>query len=107
MSLTLATASRQTWVFARDRGFPFSEWITKMDHKRAIPFNSVYLTSIFSGLPCLINLSTTLAFSIIISLSLLALHSTYTVSIGCIIWRRPRGHELPPARWSLGKYGIW
>jgi hypothetical protein len=55
MSHTLATASRKTWAFARDRGFPLSEWITKMDHKQAIPFNSVHLTSIFSGLPCLIN----------------------------------------------------
>lgn len=25
----LATVSRETWAFARDRGFPFSTWITK------------------------------------------------------------------------------
>jgi len=104
---TLATVSRQTWAFARDRGFPFSSWITKMDHKRAIPFNSVYLTSVLSGLLCLINLGSTLAFNIIVSLSLLALLSTYTMSVGCILWRRVKNQPLPPARWSLGKWGIW
>ena len=104
---TLVTVSRQTWAFARDRGFPFSKWITKMDHKRALPFNSVYLTSVLSGVLCLINLGSTLAFNIIVSLSLLALLSTYTMSVGCIFWRRPTNQPLPPARWSLGKWGIW
>jgi len=104
---TLATVSRQTWAFARDRGFPFSKWITKMDHKRALPFNSVYLTSVLSGVLCLINLGSTLAFNIIVSLSLLALLSTYTMSVGCIFWRRLTNQPLPPARWSLGKWGIW
>src|ERR1700743_960983 len=78
-----------------------------MDRKRAIPFNSVYLTSVLSGLLCLINLGSTLAFNIIVSLSLLALLSSYTISIGCVFYRRIMGHPLPPARWSLGRWGIW
>ena len=31
----LATVSRETWAFARDRGFPFSNWITKVRHVHA------------------------------------------------------------------------
>lgn len=121
----LATVSRETWAFARDRGFPFSDWITKvsslhlhsvhgvylpiapqMDHKTHIPFNAVYLTSFLSALLCLINLGSTLAFNIIVSLSLLALLSSYTISIGCVLWRRVRSQPLPPARWSLGRWGL-
>ncbi|MBE7179892.1 MAG: amino acid permease [Terriglobus roseus] len=78
-----------------------------MDSKTHIPFNSVYLTSFLSGCLCLINLGSTLAFNIIVSLSLLALLSSYTISIGCVLYRRLRGDPLPPARWSLGRWGVW
>lgn len=103
----LATVSRETWAFARDKGFPCSKWISKMDKKHSIPFNSVYLTSFVSGLLCLINLGSTLAFNIVVSLGLLALLSTYCISIGCILLKRIRGQPLPPARWSLGRFGIF
>ena len=103
----LATASREMWAFSRDHGFPFSHWISKMNEKYHIPFNSVYLTSVLSGVLCLINLGSTLAFEIIISLTLLALLSTYTISIGSVFLRRLQGKDLPHARWSLGKYGIY
>lgn len=103
----LATASREMWAFSRDRGFPFSHWISKMNDTYHIPFNSVYLTSVLSGVLCLINLGSTLAFSIIISLTLLALLTTYSISIGSVFLRRLQGRSLPEARWSLGRYGIY
>ena len=31
---------------------------------------------------------------------------TYALSIGCILWRRVFGEPLPPARWSLGTWGV-
>lgn len=32
---------------------------------------------------------------------------SYTISIGCVLWRRLYCPEtLPPARWSLGRWGI-
>lgn len=104
--VVLATVSRETWAFARDKGFPFSKWISKMDRKRSIPFNAVYLTSGLSAVLALINLGSTLAFNIIVSLTILALLSTYTISIGCVLFKRLRGETLPPARWSLGRFGL-
>jgi choline transport protein len=77
-----------------------------MNHKRNVPDNSVYLTSIVAGILCLINLSSTVAFNIIISLTLLALLSTYMISIGCVLYKRILGDELPKARWTLGKFGL-
>lgn len=29
------------------------------------------------------------------------------LSIGCVFLKRLRGEPLPPARWSLGRYGIY
>ena len=55
-----------------------------MNAKYDIPFNSVYLSSVLTSILCLVNLGSTFAFNLIVSLSLLALLSTYMISIGCI-----------------------
>lgn len=80
--------------------------ILQMNHQRNVPDHSVYLTSIFAGILCLINLGSSLAFNIIVSLTLLALLSTYMISIGCVLRKRLLHEPLPPARWSLGRFGI-
>jgi len=77
-----------------------------MNHKHNVPDNAVYLTSVAAGILCLVNLGSTFAFNIIVSLTLLALLSTYMISIGCVLRKRLLGEELPPARWSLGRFGI-
>ena len=69
----LASTSREVFAFSRDRGFPFSRWLSQIEQKRHIPFNAVYTTAFWVGVLCLINLGSTFAFNIIISLSLLAL----------------------------------
>lgn len=102
----LATTSREAWAFSRDQGFPFSKWISRMNYKRNVPDNAVYLTSVGSGVICLINLGSTAAFNIVVSLTLLALLSTYMISIGCVLLKRIRKQELPRARWSLGRWGL-
>lgn len=102
----LATTSREVFAFSRDRGFPFSHWLSRIERSRRVPFNAVYATSFWSAVLCLINLGSTTAFNIIISLTLLALLSTYMLSIGCVCLKRLRGERLPPARWSLGRYGL-
>ncbi|KAJ4387399.1 polyamine transporter tpo5 [Gnomoniopsis smithogilvyi] len=102
----LATTSREVWAFARDKGFPCSNWIAHMHRKYDMPFNAVYLSTIISIILSLISLGSSLAFNIILSLSLLALMSTYSLSIGCVLLRRIQGPELPHARWSLGRWGL-
>lgn len=77
-----------------------------MNHRFHVPFNAVYLTSVLGGILCLINLGSTLGFTIIVSLSLLALLSTYMISIGCVLLKRIKGEPLPLARWSLGRFGL-
>lgn len=77
-----------------------------MDPKWNIPFNAVYVTSVAVALLSLIVLGSVTAFNIIVSLSLLGLLSTYMISIGCVLLKRIKGEALPPARWSLGRYGL-
>ncbi len=77
-----------------------------MNHKWSVPFNSVYIASVISGVFCLINLGSTFGFNIIVSLVLLALLSTYMISIGCVLRKRILKEDLPPARWSLGRLGL-
>ncbi|CAN8105310.1 unnamed protein product [Discula destructiva] len=101
----LATTSREVWAFSRDRGFPFSTWISHLNRRYDQPFNAVYLSTFLSIIISLVSLGSSLAFSIITSLSLLALMSTYSLSIGCVLLRRIQGPELPHARWSLGRWG--
>jgi amino acid transporter len=102
----LATTSREVFAFSRDKGFPFSRWLSRIEKTRHIPFNAVYITAFFACVLCLINLGSIFAFNIIVSLSLLALMSTYMLSIGCVLLKRLRHEPLPPARWSLGRYGL-
>ncbi|KAK3616526.1 hypothetical protein LTR56_025907 [Elasticomyces elasticus] len=71
-----------------------------------IPFNAVYATSAGCVVLALIQLGSTLAFNIIVSLSVLGLMSTYLLSIGCVFLKRLKGEPLPHARWSLGRWGF-
>ena len=46
-----------------------------------------------------------MAFSAVLSLGVVALMAAYAISIGCILLKRIRGEQLPPARWNLGRAG--
>jgi choline transport protein len=74
-----------------------------------VPRNSVIFTCIFSCILSLINIGSSVAFNAIISLQLMALMSTYAISIGCVLYARTlgarSGQRLPPAQWSLGRWG--
>ena len=100
------TESRQMWAFARDRGLPFSTWLSKIDAKWNVPLNCIIVSIAINIILCLINLGSNFAFNIIIGLSSTGSLATYFVSIGCLITARLRAEPLPPARWSLGRWGM-
>ncbi|KAK6207177.1 hypothetical protein LQW54_007378 [Pestalotiopsis sp. IQ-011] len=102
----LATCAREVFAFARDKGLPWSRFVSKMDRKYHVPMNAVYITSVLVGILAFVQLGSTVAFNTIVSLSVLGLLSTYLISIGSVLWMRIRGQPLPPARWSLGRLGL-
>ncbi|OQO11771.1 hypothetical protein B0A48_03498 [Cryoendolithus antarcticus] len=102
----VATASRQIWAFARDGGVPFSATVRHVYAKSAIPINAIVISLIVCVLLSLINIGSTAALNAILALDLAALLASYTISISCILYRRfSKTEALPPAAWSLGKFG--
>ncbi|KJK93725.1 hypothetical protein H633G_02405 [Metarhizium anisopliae BRIP 53284] len=103
----LTAGSRDLFAFSRDKGFPLSDWISKIDPKRPVPQNAAILTSISTLGMALIYLGSPVAFYAISSLFTVALLQCYCLSIGCFLWRRIYYPEtLPHGRFSLGRYGI-
>lgn len=100
-----ASTSRQTFAFARDNGLPFPNWVAHVHPTMQVPANAIALTCGITMLLSLINIGSTAAFNAIISLQIVALMASYSISISCVLYSRLT-NTLPPARWSLGKFGI-
>jgi choline transport protein len=103
----LATASRQTFAFARDDGLPLGHiWRKVYRLGTEIPLNAVLLSLSITILLAIINIGSTAAFNSIISLLVSSLFTAYFISISCILIKRIRGEPLPPSRWSMGRLAI-
>ncbi|RMZ03211.1 hypothetical protein D0860_06899 [Hortaea werneckii] len=102
---TIASASRQTWAFSRDQGFPFSDWIRYVPPNWEIPLNALLVCLGVSLILGAINFGSEVAFNAITSISNAALIFSYIISIGCVRLKRLRGEPVLPRRWSLGKWG--
>lgn len=102
----MASTARQVFAFARDKGFPFASLIAKVDSAGTYPVNSLLFVWIFVVLINLISLGSVIAFDAITSLQILALMTTYLMSISCLIWRRLFGAPLPASPWTLGRFGL-
>jgi len=103
---SVTTSSRQLYAFARDGGLPFSPFLSQVRDGWDIPLNAVTVTMVVAALVSLIIIGSPIAFSIIISIVLTGLMSSYIVVIACMAHRRRQPEPLPPATFSLGKYGL-
>lgn len=101
----VTTSSRQVWSFARDKGLPFHEFLSRV-RPNGVPANSVYVTLVFTCLIALIIIGSTVAFNVITSLSAAALFTSYMTVIGTVIAKRLRGERFPPSKWDLGRWGM-
>ncbi|KAF2014378.1 amino acid transporter [Aaosphaeria arxii CBS 175.79] len=87
----LAAASRMTWSFARDRGLPFSRYISMIDKRTTIPVVAIIVVTILSATLSLINIGNNTAFNGTISLVLEGFYISYLLALGLLLWRRVRG----------------
>jgi len=71
-----------------------------------LPVNSILASLCICIIIALLNLVGDRVFNSIVGLLTGALGLTYALSIACVLWRRCFGEPLPPARWSLGRWGI-
>ena len=103
----LAAVTRDLFAFARDQGLPFSKWLSTVHPKRHIPVNACNFSCAVAVLLSLIYIGSPVAFYAITSLATVSLLQCYCLSIGCVLWRRiVRPETLPPAKFSLGKWGV-
>lgn len=103
-----AAASRQAWSFARDNGLPFAGWLTKVTNVGGTetPVNAIFASLFMNTIIALLSLGGSETFDSIYGLGESSACLTYALSIGCVLWRRLYGVPLPPARWSLGRFGV-
>ncbi|PIB01044.1 Choline transport protein [Cercospora beticola] len=101
----IATASRQLWSFARDRGMPGHTWLSHVTPGWNIPLNAVLISLLVTSLLSLINIGSTAALNAILALTAVSLLTSYIVVIGCVLLKRLRRQPLPNRRWSLGRWG--
>ncbi|KAJ6028375.1 hypothetical protein N7540_003951 [Penicillium herquei] len=102
----LATASRQTFAFARDNALPFSKTLAHVNKRTQVPIVSVLVSTIITVLLSLINIGSTAAFNAIASVMIAALFTTYILSIAAFIRARRLPGGIPPSRFSLGRLGM-
>ncbi|MCJ1462540.1 hypothetical protein MMC07_001142 [Pseudocyphellaria aurata] len=104
----LATSSRMTWAFARERGLPGSAHLARIDTRTALPLWSIGLTVTVNLMLALINIGSSTAFNAFTSLVVASFHSSFLVSASVLLHKRL---TTPAAamRWGpfrLGRLGI-
>lgn len=102
----MAGASRQMFAFARDRGLPASGWVSYVPPRFDVPVNAVLVSSAIACILHCINIGSSVAFNIILSIGTVSLLTSYFTSIACIAWRRIKGMTLLETRFSLGWAGL-
>ncbi|KAK3389586.1 putative GABA permease [Podospora didyma] len=102
----IATSSRQLWAFARDKGVPYSDWLSAVHPRLDLPVNALIFSYVMAVLLSLINIGSTIAFNILTSLGVGALLSSYIISVSCIALKRLRNEPLLPASFRLGRLGL-
>ncbi|KAK3171915.1 hypothetical protein OEA41_003999 [Lepraria neglecta] len=87
----LASCSRMSWSFARDRGLPGYRILAKVNPRTSIPVATIIITTLISTLLSLIILGSSTAFNNIVSISVAGLSASYVLAISLLLWRRTTG----------------
>ncbi|KAK1673623.1 amino acid/polyamine transporter I [Colletotrichum godetiae] len=102
----LASVSRLVWMFASDKGLPFSRFFSHINPTFKLPMNaSLLIVGIVTCLS-LIYIASATAFNALISLQALALHVSYFFPILFLLLRKLRGPPPPYGPFKLGAVGV-
>jgi choline transport protein len=89
------TASRMTWSFARDKGTPFSRYISKVNSKTKVPNVAVGVVAGLAALLVLIYIGSYAAFNDVISLTITGFYGSYFLPCAFLLYHRIKGNLLP------------
>ncbi|KAK5166550.1 uncharacterized protein LTR77_008093 [Saxophila tyrrhenica] len=102
---SLASISRLTWAFARDRGLPFPTFFGAVHPRLRIPHNALGLVVTLVVLLMLINIASLSALFAILSLANMALYGSYLLLVTFFFLHKLRGGPLVLGPFQLGKWG--
>ncbi|KKY26616.1 putative amino acid transporter [Diplodia seriata] len=127
----LASASRMLWAFARERGLPYSAWLSRVhsipwgghqltrtainstgagnnNNNNTLPLNALLVTAATASLLALINIGSAVAFNALTSLVVLASYATFAVPTAVLLLRRVRGRPTALAfgAFTLGRNAV-
>lgn len=100
---SLASVSRLTWAFARDKGLPASAWLGKVHPTLRIPLNALILVSVVIVLIQIINIGSTTALYAIVSISTIGLYISYVMPILFIFLAKMRGDQITYGPWKMSR----
>lgn len=104
---SVATASRMAWSFSRDHGTPGWKWLGQVTTSVSndctwptkpianLPLWSIGFTAIIAILFGLVGLGSTVAFNVVVSLSINGLFTSYLLGNGVLLYRRLKGSIKP------------
>ncbi|KAM5455668.1 hypothetical protein MaudCBS49596_001569 [Microsporum audouinii] len=93
----LASTSRMTWSFARDRGLPGWKTLAKVERRTQVPLISILVTAAITILLSLIVIGSTTAFNIIVSLTVACLYISYLLATAMLLYHRCKGNVSYPS----------
>ena len=100
----LASVSRLTWAFARDRGLPFPDTFGAVHPRFRIPLNALLLVTTLTTLLMLINIASTVALYAVVSVTMIGIFMSYLISILFFLLAKLRGDSIPYGPFRLGKW---
>ncbi|KAK2861382.1 hypothetical protein FQN49_004255 [Arthroderma sp. PD_2] len=98
----LASTSRMTWSFARDRGLPGWKALSKVDRRTEVPLISILVTATITILLSLIVIGSIVAFNIIVSLTVACLYISYLIATSLLLYHRCKGGVSYPSTTDTG-----
>ncbi|KAE8317948.1 amino acid/polyamine transporter I [Aspergillus transmontanensis] len=95
--------SRLCWSFARDRGLPFSPFLSKIHPTLDVPFNAHSVSCFIVGLLGLLYLGSSTAFNSMVSACIVLLYTSYVVPVIALLYK---GRDnIPHGPFWLGRVG--
>ncbi|KAL8677934.1 MAG: hypothetical protein Q9186_005686 [Xanthomendoza sp. 1 TL-2023] len=87
----LASSSRLTWSFARDRGLPGWWYLSKVEPRTCLPLIAIGSTTTISVLLSLISIGSPVALNDVLSVTIAGLFLSYLACCSLLLWRRCTG----------------
>lgn len=96
--------SRLCWSFARDRGLPGHQWLSKIHPTLDVPFVAHSVSCFIVGVLGLLFLGSSTAFNSMVTACIVLLYISYVIPIIALLWRGRDNIKHGP--FWLGKFGL-